>query len=62
MTDGVLYLNIYIYGLTFLLFYNVCTGIYTALGDSRTPLYFLLGSSAGNIVLDYIFVHVFTGM
>lgn len=54
--DGVLYLNIYIYGLTFLLFYNVCTGIYTALGDSRTPLYFLLGSSAGNIVLDYIFV------
>ncbi|HIY02292.1 MAG TPA: MATE family efflux transporter [Candidatus Blautia faecipullorum] len=54
--DGVLYLNIYIYGLAFLLFYNVCTGIYTALGDSRTPLLFLLGSSLGNIILDYIFV------
>lgn len=57
--DGVLYLNIYIYGLSFLLFYNVCTGIYTALGDSRTPLYFLLGSSVGNILLDYIFVACF---
>src|SRR5699024_12266705 len=33
--DGVLYLNIYIYGLTLLLFYNVCYGIYTALGYSR---------------------------
>ena len=27
--------------------YNVCTGIFTALGDSRTPLYFLIGSSLG---------------
>ncbi len=53
---GVLYLNIYIYGLAFLMFYNVSTGIFTALGDSKTPLYFLLGSSAGNILLDYIFV------
>ncbi|MEG0689308.1 MAG: MATE family efflux transporter [Hungatella sp.] len=54
--DGVLYLKIYIYGLTFLFLYNVCTGIFTALGDSRTPLYFLIGSSIANIVLDYWFV------
>ena len=39
--------------------YNVCTGVFTALGDSKTPLYFLLGSSAGNIVLDLIFVAQF---
>ena len=25
-----------------LLLYNVCTGIFTALGDSKTPLYFLI--------------------
>lgn len=56
-SDGALYLRIYVYGLTFLFFYNVCTGIFTALGDSRTPLYFLMGSSAGNIVLDYWFVN-----
>lgn len=55
--DGALYLRIYVYGLTFLFFYNVCTGIFTALGDSKTPLYFLMGSSVGNIVLDYWFVN-----
>lgn len=56
MQDGVLYLKIYVFGLIFLMLYNVCTGIFTALGDSRTPLWFLLGSSVGNIVLDLLFV------
>lgn len=56
MQDGLLYLKIYVFGLIFLMLYNVCTGIFTALGDSRTPLWFLLGSSAGNIVLDLLFV------
>ena len=56
MQDGVLYLKIYVFGLIFLMLYNVCTGIFTALGDSWTPLWFLFGSSAGNIVLDLLFV------
>lgn len=59
MADGVLYLKIYIFGIIFLMLYNVCIGVFTALGDSKTPLYFLLGSSAGNIILDYIFVAKF---
>lgn len=59
MEDGNLYLKIYIAGLIFLFFYNVCTGIFTALGDSKTPLYFLILSSIGNIVLDLLFVAVF---
>ena len=59
MADGVLYLKIYIFGIIFLMLYNVSTGVFTALGDSKTPLYFLLGSSAGNIILDYIFVAKF---
>lgn len=54
--DGDLYLRIYIGGFLFLFLYNVCTGIFTSLGDSRTPLYFLIGSSLGNIILDYWFV------
>lgn len=54
--DGDLYLRIYIGGFLFLFLYNVCTGIFTSLGDSRTPLYFLIGSSIGNVVLDYWFV------
>lgn len=58
-SDGKLYLNIYIAGFLFLFLYNVCTGIFNALGDSRTPLYFLIFSSIGNIILDLIFVAVF---
>ena len=57
--DGALYLGIYIGGLPFLFLYNVCTGVFTALGDSRTPLYFLIGSSLGNIALDLWFVIAF---
>lgn len=50
------YLNIYIAGLVFLFIYNISTGVFTALGDSKTPLYFLIASSVGNIILDLIFV------
>lgn len=54
--DASLYLRIYTLGFVFLFLYNVCTGIFTSLGDSRTPLYFLIGSSLGNIALDIFFV------
>lgn len=54
--DGALYLEIYIGGFLFLFLYNICTGIFQSLGDSKTPLYFLIGSSIGNIVLDIWFV------
>lgn len=57
--DSALYLNIYIGGLLFLFLYNICTGIFTALGDSKTPLYFLIASSIGNIILDLVFVICF---
>lgn len=54
--DAALYLRIYIGGLLFLFLYNICTGVFTALGDSRTPLLFLIASSLGNILLDVVFV------
>lgn len=54
--DAQLYLNIYIMGISFLFLYNICTGIFNALGDSRTPLYLLIASSIGNIILDLWFV------
>lgn len=56
LQDSVLYLNIYLLGMLFLFLYNICTGIFTALGDSKTPLYFLIASSVGNIILDLVFV------
>ena len=56
LSDADLYLRIYIGGLLFLLSYNIFTGIFTSLGDSRTPLYLLLSSSLLNIVLCLVFV------
>jgi len=57
--DSMLYLDIYLWGLPFLFFYNVATGIFAALGDSRTPFYFLAASSLSNIAIDLLFVKVF---
>ena len=55
MADSVTYLNIYAAGMAFLFIYNISTAVFTALGDSKTPLYFLIFSSLTNIVLDLIF-------
>lgn len=57
--DSLLYLNIYVLGLPFLFFYNISNGVFSALGDSRTPFYFLAASSTANVAADYVFVTVF---
>ena len=54
--DSKLYLDIYIFGLPFVFFYNISTGIFSALGDSKTPFYFLVASSLSNIAVDIFFV------
>lgn len=54
--DSLLYLNIYLYGFIFLFFYNVCNGVFTSMGDSITPLIFLIISSVANVILDIVFV------
>lgn len=55
MADSKLYLDIYILGLLFVFYYNVATGIFSALGDSKTPFYFLMCSSVANIFMDILF-------
>ena len=60
LSDAEEYLNIYTGGLLFLFVYNIATGAFTALGDSKTPLYFLIASSVGNVILDLIFVIMFS--
>lgn len=60
MADSSLYLKIYIWGLPFLFFYNIATGIFSALGDSRTPFIFLAISSSANILIDILFVKGFS--
>ena len=57
--DSRLYLDIYVYGLPFVFFYNIATGIFSAMGDSKTPFYFLAVSSVSNIAVDILFVSVF---
>ena len=59
LADSALYLDIYMLGLPFLFFYNIATGIFSALGDSRTPFWFLAVSSTSNIAVDALFVAVF---
>lgn len=59
LDDSMLYLNIYILGLPFLFFYNIATGIFSALGDSKTPFIFLAASSTSNIAVDILFVTAF---
>lgn len=54
--DSKLYLDIYIWGLPFVFFYNIATGIFSALGDSRTPFIFLAASSTANIGADILFI------
>ncbi|MCR5626709.1 MAG: MATE family efflux transporter [Lachnospiraceae bacterium] len=54
--DSGLYLDIYILGFPFVMFYNISTGIFSALGDSKTPFIFLAASSLSNILMDIWFV------
>ena len=57
--DSWIYLKIYIIGVPFVLFYNIATGIFSALGDSKTPFIFLVCSSTANIFMDILFVTAF---
>lgn len=56
LADSLLYLTIYVWGIPFVFFYNLSTGIFSALGDSKTPFWFLAGSSLANIGMDVLFV------
>lgn len=55
--DGaVIYIGWIFAGIPFIFLYNMVAGIMRALGDSKTPLYFLILTSALNIGLDLLFV------
>ena len=52
------YIRVIFGGLFCTMAYNVASGILRGIGDSRTPLYFLILSSGLNIVLDVFFIVV----
>ncbi len=59
MADATLYLNIFLGGVVAMFGYNSTSSILRGLGDSKTPLYFLIVSSIFNVIFDLLFVLVF---
>lgn len=56
---SVLYLRTYCLGTVFQYGYNAVAALLRSMGDSKSSLYFLLVTSAANVVLDILFVVVF---
>ncbi len=54
--DAATYISIIFWGIGATMLYNMLAGILRALGDSRTPLYFLILSSLLNVGLDLLFI------
>lgn len=59
MPEAVEYFRYYFLGSLAMVLYNICRSIINALGDSKTPLYYLIFSSLLNIGLDLLFLAVF---
>ena len=53
------YVSILFMGIPLTIMYNLCASVVRAMGDSKTPLYFLIISSLLNIILDLILVKPF---
>ena len=53
---GTDYLRFYFFGSVPIFLYNALSSVYTALGNSKAPLKFLIISSAVNVILDLIFI------
>ena len=58
--DAVIYMQVMAVGLLFVSLYNFVSSMLRALGDSKTPLYFLIFSCFLNVGLDLLFVCVFS--
>ena len=59
MDQSILYLRIYFGGILFVFIYNIGSSILRAIGDSKTPLIYLIYCCVINIILDIVFVVFF---
>lgn len=57
--QAVLFVRIYFSGIITVVMYNTANGIFQAMGNSKSPLYYLIISSIINVILDLLFVVVF---
>ena len=55
----VAYLRVCFFGIPFIVAYNVIASIYRGMGDSKSPMIFVIIACTLNIILDYIFMGVF---
>ena len=58
LPESIAYFRYYFCGAIFTVMYNILVGIHHAVGDSKHPLYYLMCSTAANVVLDLLFVAV----
>lgn len=56
LPEAVLYLRIIFFGFPFTFLYNTLAAALRSIGDSKTPVYFLVFASLLNAVLDIVFV------
>ena len=54
--DAYAYIVVIFAGIPFIVLYNLLSGYLRSLGDSKTPLFFLVFSSVLNVVLDVLFI------
>ena len=59
MPQAITYFNIYLVGTVFFFGFNGISSVLRGLGDSKTPLYFLVISTVMNVILVWLFVAVF---
>jgi len=59
MPQAIAYFNIYLSGMVFFFGFNGISSVLRGLGDSKTPLYFLIIATLMNVALDLLFVAVF---
>ena len=56
MDDSVLYMNILLYGIVGMAYFNILSGILRSLGDAFSPLVYLIFACLLNIVLNYLLI------
>ena len=59
LPQATLYLNTYLYGTVMFCGFNTVSSTLRGIGDSKTPLYFLIIATVLNIILDIVFIMVF---
>ena len=59
--NSILYFRVYFLGSIAVVLYNMGASILQSVGDSRSPMVYLILASLTNVVLDLLFVAVFAG-